>query len=122
MPYVIAEPCIDVKDKACVEVCPVDLRGAFPGESQRLRYGVSAGDATPQVQEPTDFRTHAIARTALRSYEDLGAGHGRGFSVQRPTLLPPPEALAGACSQPARPRTKERTVTNRSVSDSLVAG
>ena len=24
MSYVITEPCIDVKDKACVEVCPVD--------------------------------------------------------------------------------------------------
>lgn len=24
MPYVIAEPCIGVKDAACVEVCPVD--------------------------------------------------------------------------------------------------
>lgn len=24
MAYVIAEPCVDVKDKACVEVCPVD--------------------------------------------------------------------------------------------------
>ena len=24
MPYIIAEPCISVKDKACVEVCPVD--------------------------------------------------------------------------------------------------
>jgi len=24
MPYVIAEPCIDVMDKACVDVCPVD--------------------------------------------------------------------------------------------------
>ena len=24
MTYIIAEPCIDVKDKACVEVCPVD--------------------------------------------------------------------------------------------------
>ncbi len=24
MAYVIAEPCIDVKDKACVEACPVD--------------------------------------------------------------------------------------------------
>jgi NAD-dependent dihydropyrimidine dehydrogenase PreA subunit len=24
MPYVIAEPCIGVKDKACVAVCPVD--------------------------------------------------------------------------------------------------
>lgn len=24
MPYVIAEPCVDTKDSACVEVCPVD--------------------------------------------------------------------------------------------------
>ena len=24
MPYVIAEPCIGVKDKSCVGVCPVD--------------------------------------------------------------------------------------------------
>jgi len=24
MAYVICEPCIDVKDKSCVEVCPVD--------------------------------------------------------------------------------------------------
>ena len=24
MTYIIAEPCINVKDKACVEVCPVD--------------------------------------------------------------------------------------------------
>ena len=24
MPYVIAQPCIDVMDKSCIEVCPVD--------------------------------------------------------------------------------------------------
>ena len=24
MPYVIAEPCIDVKDGACLDVCPVE--------------------------------------------------------------------------------------------------
>ena len=24
MSYIIAEPCVGVKDKACVEVCPVD--------------------------------------------------------------------------------------------------
>ncbi|GAA1791408.1 4Fe-4S binding protein [Planosporangium flavigriseum] len=24
MPYIIAEPCIDVMDKSCVEECPVD--------------------------------------------------------------------------------------------------
>ncbi|MFF0144091.1 NAD-dependent dihydropyrimidine dehydrogenase PreA subunit [Amycolatopsis sulphurea] len=24
MTYIIAEPCLDIKDKACVDVCPVD--------------------------------------------------------------------------------------------------
>ena len=24
MPYIIAQPCIDVKDRGCVDVCPVD--------------------------------------------------------------------------------------------------
>ena len=24
MPYVVAQPCVDVKDKACVDECPVD--------------------------------------------------------------------------------------------------
>ncbi len=24
MTYIIAEPCIDLKDKSCVDVCPVD--------------------------------------------------------------------------------------------------
>jgi len=32
MPYIIAEPCISVKDKACVEVCPVDC--IYEGETQ----------------------------------------------------------------------------------------
>jgi len=32
MPYIIAEPCIGVKDKACVEVCPVDC--IYEGENQ----------------------------------------------------------------------------------------
>ncbi len=31
MAYVIAEPCVDVKDKACVEVCPVDC--IYEGET-----------------------------------------------------------------------------------------
>jgi NAD-dependent dihydropyrimidine dehydrogenase PreA subunit len=32
MPYVITEPCIDTKDKACVDVCPVDC--IYEGEKQ----------------------------------------------------------------------------------------
>ena len=32
MTYVIAEPCIDVKDTACVDVCPVDCIHPTSGE------------------------------------------------------------------------------------------
>ena len=31
MPYIVCEPCINVKDKACVEVCPVDC--IYEGET-----------------------------------------------------------------------------------------
>ena len=31
MTYVIAEPCIDVKDRACVDVCPVEA--IFPEDA-----------------------------------------------------------------------------------------
>ena len=34
MPFVITEPCVDVKDKACVGVCPVDCIYDFDGENQ----------------------------------------------------------------------------------------
>ncbi len=32
MTYIIAEPCIDIKDKACVEACPVDC--IYEGDAQ----------------------------------------------------------------------------------------
>ena len=38
MTYTIAEPCIDVKDKACVEVCPVDCIHPTDGEGEPLLY------------------------------------------------------------------------------------
>jgi ferredoxin len=34
MPYIITEPCVGVKDKACVDVCPVDCIYEFDGEAQ----------------------------------------------------------------------------------------
>ena len=36
MAYVIAEPCIDVMDKACVDVCPVDCIHADEGADRML--------------------------------------------------------------------------------------
>ena len=41
MPYVVAQPCVDVKDKACVDECPVDCiyeGSPFPVyQSERMR-------------------------------------------------------------------------------------
>ena len=40
MAYVIAEPCIGVKDKACVAVCPVDcipLNPDYPETKEALQ-------------------------------------------------------------------------------------
>jgi len=34
MPYVITEPCVNVKDKACVDICPVDCIYELDGENQ----------------------------------------------------------------------------------------
>jgi len=33
MAYIIAEPCIDVKDTACVDACPVDCIHPKKGEA-----------------------------------------------------------------------------------------
>ena len=34
MAYVICEPCVDVKDTACVDVCPVDCIHTVDGDNQ----------------------------------------------------------------------------------------
>ncbi len=36
MTYVIAEPCVDVMDKACVDVCPVDCIHFEEGKDRTL--------------------------------------------------------------------------------------
>ena len=38
MTYIIAEPCIDVKDKSCVDVCPVDCIHPTDGEGEPILY------------------------------------------------------------------------------------
>ena len=38
MAYLITETCIDVKDKACVDVCPVDCIHPTDGEGEPMLY------------------------------------------------------------------------------------
>ncbi|MCS6859362.1 MAG: ferredoxin family protein [Abditibacteriales bacterium] len=44
MAYVICEPCIGVKDKACVEVCPMDC--IYEGEEQLFIHPEDCIDCT----------------------------------------------------------------------------
>lgn len=37
MTYIIAEPCVDVRDRACVDVCPVDC--IYEVEETQLKEG-----------------------------------------------------------------------------------
>ena len=38
MAYVITAPCVDVKDKACVDVCPVDCIYGADSQDDRMLY------------------------------------------------------------------------------------
>jgi ferredoxin len=65
MTHVIAQPCINVKDKACVDVCPVDC--------------IHGGDADPQLFiNPNDcidctLCVDACPVSAIFAEEDLPA-------------------------------------------------
>ncbi len=38
MTYIIAEPCVDVKDGACIDVCPVDCIYGMDNDADRMLY------------------------------------------------------------------------------------
>ena len=38
MTYIIAEPCVDLKDGACVDVCPVDCIYGMDNDDDRMLY------------------------------------------------------------------------------------
>ena len=38
MTYIITDPCVDVKDGACVDVCPVDCIYGLDNDEDRLLY------------------------------------------------------------------------------------
>ena len=43
MTYIIAEPCIDTKDTACVDVCPVDCIHPTKNETAEFEAGYRSG-------------------------------------------------------------------------------
>src|SRR6266545_3662887 len=65
MAYIIAEPCINVKDKACVEVCPVDC--------------IYEGPEMLYIHPDDRF-----ARSSARSRHTRGELSRRGVGIQAP--------------------------------------
>ena len=53
MTYIIAEPCVDVKDAACVDVCPVDC--IYTTEDDEV-----TSPSVPRIDPPADFEGPAI--------------------------------------------------------------
>ena len=85
MTYVIAEPCVDVMDRSCIEECPVDC--IYEGE--RMLYIQPDAPVAALIMFPQlETRSHAIAFGALLG----GAGgvitvvwfsvYGRSFGRQ----------------------------------------
>jgi ferredoxin len=52
MTYVIAEPCIDIKDKSCVDVCPEECIDCGACEPECPVEAIFPEDALPDKWEP----------------------------------------------------------------------
>ena len=48
MTYIIAEPCVNVRDRACVEVCPVDCIYEIDDEGASV-HGIKAPEGKEQM-------------------------------------------------------------------------
>ncbi len=73
MTYVIAEPCIGVKDRACVDECPVDC--IYEGDEQLFIHPEECVDCdaclpvplTPSFRRTTSRRNGRTTRCSTRS-------------------------------------------------------
>jgi len=77
MPYVIAEPCIGVKDKACVDVCPVDcIHGDEDSPQLYIDPGVCicCGACEPECPVEAIFEDNALP-PEWKHFEQINADY-----------------------------------------------
>jgi NAD-dependent dihydropyrimidine dehydrogenase PreA subunit len=99
--YVVAEPCVDILDKACVDECPVDC--IYPGE--RMVYiqpdeCVDCGACEPVCPAEAIFYVDDLperynAFTEINARFFVTAGSPGGASEVEPGSLPDPEPVRG---------------------------
>ena len=81
MPYVIAEPCIDVMDKSCMEECPVDC--IYEGGRKLYihpRECIDCGACEPVCP----VEAISVDRRVAPEHEDYIADNERFFTAQLP--------------------------------------
>src|SRR3972149_6031580 len=88
MTYIIAEPCIGVKDRSCVEVCPVDCIYEYVEE-----IGGGLGPRPPPAG-----RGHQQERTPPRSGRGTCRGGPRPSPCSRSSRETRPETSVGTPS------------------------
>ncbi|MEV6162524.1 ferredoxin [Streptomyces sp. NPDC052052] len=99
MPYVVAESCVDVLDRACVDECPVDC--IYPGE--RMAYiqpdeCVDCGACEPVCPVEAIFYVDDLpekwaAFTGINAAFFASTGAPGGASEIEPGSMPDPEAV-----------------------------
>jgi NAD-dependent dihydropyrimidine dehydrogenase PreA subunit len=73
MTYIIAEPCIGVKDRACVDVCPVEC--IYEGEDQLYIHPeecIDCGACEPECPVTAIFEESAVPEQ-WKSYTEKNA-------------------------------------------------
>jgi ferredoxin len=81
MPFVITEPCVGVKDKACVGVCPVDCIYEFEGEPQLYIHPdecIECGACQPVCPVSAIFMDAEVP-AGQEKYTDLNAEKSRAL-------------------------------------------
>jgi len=96
MTYVIAQPCVDVKDRACVDECPVDC--IYEGERSLYINAdecVDCGACEPVCPTEAIFYEDDVpeewedyTRANIDFFELKGLGSPRGAPGTRPPHLP----------------------------------
>ena len=104
MTYVITEPCIDILDKSCVDVCPVDCIYFDEGEDRQLYIHpeecIDCGACEPVCPVEAIFEESAVPEkwrvfieiTALW-FQDKAAARARVDEIH-PVGTPPVKPLA----------------------------
>ncbi|MDP3710486.1 MAG: 4Fe-4S binding protein [bacterium] len=93
MAYIIAAPCVDVKDRSCVEVCPVDC--IYEADVDQGVLGPPDGSVGPGMKDQVVLRKdggrHSIA-------QEFMTDPGKKDQARRQLFIHPEECIdCGAC-------------------------